>query len=41
VAFYTERAGFTLDVDYHPAAGIRIVQLTPPGPRCSIQPRAV
>ena len=34
-AFYLERAGFGLDVDY--AAGdFRIVQLTPPGSACSI-----
>ena len=36
-AFYTQRAGFTLDVDYHPAPGFRVVQLTPPGSACSIQ----
>jgi catechol 2,3-dioxygenase-like lactoylglutathione lyase family enzyme len=30
-AFYTEQAAFTLDVDYHPAPGFRVVQLTPPG----------
>jgi len=36
-AFYTRRAGFTLDVDYHPAPGFRVVQLTPPGSACSIQ----
>jgi catechol 2,3-dioxygenase-like lactoylglutathione lyase family enzyme len=36
-AFYTEQAGFTLDVDYHPAPGFRVVQLTPPGSACSIQ----
>jgi catechol 2,3-dioxygenase-like lactoylglutathione lyase family enzyme len=36
-AFYTERAGFKLDVDYHPAAGFRVVQLTPPGSACSVQ----
>ena len=36
-AFYTPRAGFTLDVDYHPAPGFRVVQLTPPGSACSIQ----
>ena len=35
-AFYTQ-AGFTLDVDYHPAPGFRVVQLTPPGSACSIQ----
>lgn len=36
-AFYTERAGFILDVDYHPTPGFRVVQLTPPGSACSIQ----
>jgi catechol 2,3-dioxygenase-like lactoylglutathione lyase family enzyme len=36
-AFYIERAGFTLDVDYHPAPTFRVVQLTPPGSACSIQ----
>ena len=36
-AFYTEQAGFTLDVDYHPVPGFRVVQLTPPGSACSIQ----
>ena len=37
LAFYTERAGFSLDVDYHPADDFRVVQLTPPGSGCSIQ----
>jgi len=37
LAFYTQRAGFTLDVDYHPASGFRVVQLTPPGSACSVQ----
>jgi catechol 2,3-dioxygenase-like lactoylglutathione lyase family enzyme len=36
-AFYTEQAGFTLDVDYHPAPSFRVVQLTPPGSACSVQ----
>ena len=36
-AFYTQQAGFTLDVDYHPASGFRVVQLTPPGSACSVQ----
>jgi catechol 2,3-dioxygenase-like lactoylglutathione lyase family enzyme len=36
-AFYTRQAGFTLDVDYHPAPGFRVVQLTPPGSACSVQ----
>ena len=35
--FYTRQAGFALDVDYHPAAGFRVVQLTPPGSGCSVQ----
>jgi hypothetical protein len=35
--FYTEDAGFVLDVDYHPTPDFRIVQLTPPGSACSIQ----
>ena len=37
VAFYTENAGFVLDVDYHPIPDFRVVQLTPPGSACSIQ----
>jgi catechol 2,3-dioxygenase-like lactoylglutathione lyase family enzyme len=37
LAFYTEQAGFTLDVDYRPTADFRVVQLTPPGSACSIQ----
>ena len=35
--FYTQQAGFTLDVDYHPGPGFRVVQLTPPGSACSVQ----
>ncbi|TDU88766.1 putative enzyme related to lactoylglutathione lyase [Kribbella voronezhensis] len=35
-AFYTEKAGFKVDVDVSPAEGVRIVQLTPPGSYCSI-----
>ena len=35
--FYTERLGFTLDVDRVVPGGMRIVQLTPPGSTCSIQ----
>ncbi|HZE32837.1 MAG TPA: VOC family protein [Actinoallomurus sp.] len=35
--FYTERAGFTLDVDYHPNSEFRVVQITPPGSSCSVQ----
>ena len=37
LAFYTRQAGFTLDVDYHPAPGFRVVQLTPLGSACSVQ----
>ncbi len=36
-AFYIDKAGFTLDVDYHPSSDFRVVQLTPPGSACSIQ----
>jgi catechol 2,3-dioxygenase-like lactoylglutathione lyase family enzyme len=36
-AFYTQQAGFALDVDYHPATDFRVVQLTPPGSACSVQ----
>ena len=32
--FYTKQVGFSLDVDYHPAAGFRVVQLTPAGSAC-------
>jgi catechol 2,3-dioxygenase-like lactoylglutathione lyase family enzyme len=35
-AFYTEKAGFTLEVDVYPREGMRVVQLTPPGSACSI-----
>jgi len=37
MSFYTEQAGFRLDVDYHPVGGFRVVQLTPPGSACSVQ----
>ncbi|MEN3281126.1 MAG: hypothetical protein V7607_2266 [Solirubrobacteraceae bacterium] len=37
LAFYTESAGFMLDVDYHPTHDFRVVQLTPPGSSCSVQ----
>jgi hypothetical protein len=30
LAFYTEKAGFALDVDYRPSDDFRVVQLTPP-----------
>jgi pimeloyl-ACP methyl ester carboxylesterase/catechol 2,3-dioxygenase-like lactoylglutathione lyase family enzyme len=37
--FYTELAGFSLDVDYRPDDSFRVVQLTPPGSATSIQLR--
>jgi len=35
-AFYTEQAGFGLDVDFRAGDDFRVVQLTPPGSACSI-----
>ena len=35
-AFYTDKAGFHLDVDTAPSEDFRVVQLTPPGSACSI-----
>ncbi len=35
-AFYTDKVGFSVDVDVQPADGVRVVQLTPPGSACSI-----
>ena len=35
-AFYTDRAGFNLDVDHRAGDDFRVVQLTPPGSACSI-----
>jgi catechol 2,3-dioxygenase-like lactoylglutathione lyase family enzyme len=37
LAFYAEKAGFALDVDYQPTRDLRVVQLTPPGSSCSVQ----
>jgi len=34
-AFYTDKAGFNMDVDFK-AGDFRIVQLTPPGSACSV-----
>jgi catechol 2,3-dioxygenase-like lactoylglutathione lyase family enzyme len=34
--FYTEKAGFNLDVDHQPSDEFRVVQMTPPGSACSI-----
>lgn len=35
-AFYTEQAGFQLDVDHRAGENFRVVQMTPPGSACSI-----
>jgi catechol 2,3-dioxygenase-like lactoylglutathione lyase family enzyme len=35
-AFYTDKAGFHLDVDHSAGEDFRVVQLTPPGSACSI-----
>jgi catechol 2,3-dioxygenase-like lactoylglutathione lyase family enzyme len=35
-AFYSEKAGFTVDVDFKAGENFHIVQLTPPGSACSI-----
>ena len=35
-AFYTEKVGFSLDVDHQPSDEFRVVQMTPPGSACSI-----
>ncbi|MDQ6921235.1 MAG: glyoxalase superfamily protein [Candidatus Dormibacteraeota bacterium] len=35
-AFYTEKAGFHLDVDHQAGDDFRVVQLTPPGSTCSL-----
>jgi catechol 2,3-dioxygenase-like lactoylglutathione lyase family enzyme len=35
-AFYTDKAGFNLDVDHRAGDDFRVVQLTPPGSACSI-----
>jgi catechol 2,3-dioxygenase-like lactoylglutathione lyase family enzyme len=34
--FYSENAGFNLDVDHRAGDDFRVVQLTPPGSACSI-----
>jgi catechol 2,3-dioxygenase-like lactoylglutathione lyase family enzyme len=34
-AFYTEKAGFTVDVDFSAGDDFRVVQITPPGSACS------
>ena len=35
-AFYTEKLGFSLDVDHQASEQFRVVQMTPPGSACSI-----
>lgn len=35
--FYADGLGFSVDVDYAPTPGFRVVQLTAPGSGCSIQ----
>ena len=35
-SFYTEKAGFNLDVDTRVGDEMRVVQMTPPGSACSI-----
>ncbi|WP_329623871.1 VOC family protein [Streptomyces sp. NBC_01255] len=34
--FYGDKCGFKIDLDSEVAPGVRIVQVTPPGSRCSI-----
>ncbi|MFI8965126.1 VOC family protein [Streptomyces sp. NPDC053493] len=34
--FYADKCGFKVDLDQEVAPGVRIVQITPPGSRCSI-----
>ncbi|CAL9494386.1 VOC family protein [Streptomyces sp. enrichment culture] len=34
--FYGEKCGFRIDLDNEVAPGIRVIQATPPGSRCSI-----
>ncbi|MFJ3902175.1 VOC family protein [Streptomyces sp. NPDC090025] len=34
--FYGEKLGFTVDLDQEVAPGVRIIQITPPGSRCSL-----
>ncbi|WP_424216887.1 VOC family protein (plasmid) [Streptomyces sp. BI20] len=34
--FYAEKLGFTVDIDTEVGPGMRVVQLTPPGSRCSV-----
>jgi predicted enzyme related to lactoylglutathione lyase len=36
IAFYTDKLGFTKDLDVQPSEGVRVVQLTSEGSSCSI-----
>jgi predicted enzyme related to lactoylglutathione lyase len=36
IAFYADKLGFDKDVDVQPSAGVRVVQLTPPGSGCAV-----
>jgi catechol 2,3-dioxygenase-like lactoylglutathione lyase family enzyme len=36
IAFYTDKLGFSKDVDVQPVEGVRVVQLTPEGSGCSV-----
>lgn len=36
IAFYTDKLGFTKDVDVQPSEGVRVVQLTAVGSGCSV-----
>jgi predicted enzyme related to lactoylglutathione lyase len=36
IAFYADKLGFTKDHDVRPSEGVRVVQLTPEGSRCSV-----
>lgn len=35
-AFYADRLGFKVDLDFSPNEAFRVVQLTPPGSACSV-----
>lgn len=37
IDFYRDAVGFVVDVDYRPTSRFRVVQMTPPGSRASIQ----
>ncbi len=35
-AFYSDKVGFTVDVDHRAGEDFRVIQLTPPGSACSV-----